>query len=368
MPAPPLSYRNHSATSTGGRRLKPQITVLESARGTATVSVLATRRIRPFNHYHLKARQLTLLVRLDEERNLARAASAAGLTQPAASKLLRQIETDFDVKLFDRMARGMAPTQYGEILIQHARQALSEFGRAREEIVALKSGLAGKVAIGTVLSPGTNLVPMAVVSMKQRYPGILTSVEIGPSRTLVQKLARGELDMVVGRVLDSTPKAELVYEPLAPDEPHAVIASTHHPLAERPDLKLEHLTEEPWIVPPAGSLVRDRLADLFVQHGLSPPTNIVESQCLPAVTALLQQSNMLAVLPEEAVLSYCSAGMLAVLIRNLPLAVGAFGLITRRRHKLSPGAQLMVSALREQAGHLYPIDSHRSACGILSVV
>jgi DNA-binding transcriptional LysR family regulator len=157
--------------------LQPQIKVLESARSAATLSVLATRRIRPLNHYHLKTRQLTLLVRLDEERNLARAAAAAGLTQPAASKLLRQIETDFDVKLFDRLARGMAPTRYGEILVRHARRALSEFGLARDEIVALKSGLTGNVAIGTVLSPGTNLVPMAVVSMKQRYPDVLTSVE-----------------------------------------------------------------------------------------------------------------------------------------------------------------------------------------------
>jgi len=348
--------------------LKSQIKLLESPRSPATLSVLATRRIRPVNQFHLKTRQLTLLVRLDEERNLARAAAAAGLTQPAASKLLRQIETDFDVKLFDRLARGMAPTRYGEILIQHARRALSEFGLARDEIVALKSGLAGKVAIGTVLSPGTNLVPMAVVSMKQRYPGVLTSVEIGPSRTLVQKLVRGELDMVVGRVLDSTPAAELVYEPLAPDEPHAVIASANHPLAIRPQLRLEDLIEQPWIVPPAGSLVRDRLADMLVQHGLSLPGNVVESQCLPVVTALLQQSNMLAILPEEAVEPYCTAGILAVLVRNLPLSVGAFGLITRRRHKLSPGAQLMVSALREQAGHMYPIASHRSACGVLSVV
>jgi DNA-binding transcriptional LysR family regulator len=309
-----------------------------------------------------------LLVRLDEERNLARAAAAAGLTQPAASKLLRQIESDFEVKLFDRLARGMAPTCYGEILIRHARLALSEFGLARDEIVALKSGLSGKAAIGTVLNPGTNLVPMAVVRMKQRYPGVLTSIEIGSSRTLVQKLVRGELDMVVGRVLDSTSADELVYEPLAPDEPHAVIASVEHPLACRQELQLEQLIEQPWILPPAGSLVRDRLAAMLVRHGLPLPGNIVESQCLPVITALLQQSNMLAILPEEAVQSCCKAGILTVLVRNLPLEVGAFGLITRRNHKLSPGAQLMLSALREQGGQMYPVDSHRPACTRLAVV
>jgi len=348
--------------------LKAQINVLDSVRSTATLSVLATRRTRPVNHSHLKTRQLTLLVRLDEERNLARAAAAAGLTQPAASKLLHQIESDFDVKLFDRHARGMVPTSYGEILVRHARRALSEFGLARDEIVALKSGLSGKAAIGTVLSPGTNLVPMAIARMKQRYPGVLTCVEIGSSRTLVQKLVRGELDMVVGRVLDSTSANELVYEPIAPDEPHAIIASAEHPLARRQDLQLEELIEQPLIVPPAGSLVRDRLTEMLLQHGLSQPSNLVESQCLPVITALLQQTNMLAVLPEESVQACCSAGILTVLVRNLPLGVGAFGLITRRHHKLSPGAQLMVSELREQAGYLYPVAGHEPACTRLSAV
>jgi hypothetical protein len=51
----------------------------------------------------------------------------------------------------------MVPTCYGEILIRHARIALSEFGLARDEIVALESGRSGKAAIGTVLNPGTNL-------------------------------------------------------------------------------------------------------------------------------------------------------------------------------------------------------------------
>jgi DNA-binding transcriptional LysR family regulator len=348
--------------------LKAHINVLGTVRSTATLSVLATRHIKPVNQFHLKTRQLTLLVRLDEERNLARAAAAAGLTQPAASKLLRQVESDFDVKLFDRHARGMAPTCYGEILIRHARRALSEFGLARDEIVALKSGLSGKAAIGTVLSPGTNLVPMAIARMKQRHPGVLTCVEIGPSRTLVQKLVRGDLDMVVGRVLDSTGADELVYELIAPDEPHAVIASAEHPLARRQGLQLEQLIEQPWIVPPAGSLVRDRLTEMLVQHGLSLPSNIVESQCLPVITALLQQTNMLAVLPEESVQTCCNAGILTVLVRNLPLGVGAFGLITRRHHELSPGAQLMVNTLREQAGYMYPVESSRPACAGMSLV
>ena len=328
---------------------------------TAILRVLAARRIKPATRFHLKTRQLMLLVRLDEERSLVRAAATTGLTQPAASKMLREIESTLDVKLFDRHARGMTPTCYGEILVRHARLALSEIGFAREEIVALKSGLCGKAAIGTVLNPGTNLVPMAIVRMKQRYPGILASVEIGPSRELVRKLLQGDLDMVVGRVLDRTRADELVYEPLAADEPHALIASAEHPLAGRKELQLGHLIGQPWILPTAGSLVRDKLTDLFVRHGLSRPTNIIETDCLPVITSLLQQSNMVAILPEEAVQSCLKAGILTVLVRNLPLGVGAFGLIARRHHKLSSGAQVMLSTLREEAGQLWPVASRTTA-------
>ena len=335
--------------------MKSQSGVLDEPRSTANFSVLAARRIKPAIRFHLKTRQLTFLVRLDEERSLVRAAATAGLTQPAASKLLREIERALDVKLFDRHARGMTPTCYGEILVRHARLALSELGLAREEIIALKSGLSGKATLGTVLSPGISLVPMAVVRMKQQYPGILASIEIGPSKELVRKLLQGDLDMVVGRVLDCTRADDLVYEPLATDEPHAVIASAEHPLARRKDLQLEHLTDQPWILPPAGSVVRDKLIDMFVQHGLSRPTNIIETDCLPVITSLLRHSNMVVALPEEAVHSCCKAGILTVLVRNLPLSVGAFGLVTRRHHKLSPSAQAMLNILREEAGQLWPV-------------
>lgn len=312
------------------------------------------RRVKPIVRSHLKTHQLALLVYLDEERRLARAAAALGLTQPAASKLLRQIETTLDVKLFERHARGLAPTCYGEILIRHARLALSELRLAHEEVEALKAGGSGKAAVGTIVDPGTNLVPLAIAKIKQRYPDTLVHIEVDPSRQLVQRLLQGHLDLVVARLLDADIADELAYEPLAADEPHAVVASSRHPLAGREDLRLDALIEQPWILPPSGSLVREKLTAKFLQDGLPQPSNIVEASSLPVVTTLLAQSNMIVALPESAVRSYCDAGILTVLMRNLPLGVGGFGLITRRSCKLSPAAQLMFETLRELAAGLYP--------------
>ena len=332
--------------------MKSQSSVADETWRAGNFSVLAARRITPISRFHLKTRQLIILVRLDEERCLQRAAETAGLTQSAASKLLREIETGLDVKLFDRHARGVTPTCYGEILIRRARVALSELGLARDEIAALKSGVSGKAAIGTVLSPSADLVPKAVVRMKRQYPGVLACIEVGSSKELVRKLLKGDLDMVVGRVLDCPRPDDLAYEPLAADEPHSAIASARHPLAGRRELELKHLVEQPWILPPAGSLVRDKLTEMFVQQGLSQPNNIIETDSLPTITSLLLNSNMVVALPEEAIQSSCKAGDLTVLVRNLPLGVGAFGLITRRQRKLSPGAQVMLGMLREEAAEL----------------
>lgn len=318
-----------------------------------------TRRISSSPRLHLNTRQLTLLVHLNEDPRLSSAASAAGLTQSAASKLLRQVETSLDVKLFERHARGVVPTRYGEILLRHARQALSELNLAHEGILALKSGLSGKAAVGTVTHPGTSLIPMAVARMKQRHAGIVINVDVDSSRPLVQRLLQGALDIVVGQTVDPQGADEVLYEPLAGDEPHAIIASARHPLAGRKDLQLEDLMEQPWILPPAGSLLRDRVAAKLLERGLPLPTNVVETISLPVITALLQQSNMIAALPEEAVQSFCKAGHLTMLVGNLTLGVGAFGLITRRNHKLSHAAQLMLSTLRELAGQVYPAaESH----------
>jgi DNA-binding transcriptional LysR family regulator len=320
------------------------------------VSTAAVGRVSPVARFHLKTRQLAFLVHLDEERCLARAAEASGLTQPAASKLLRQVEVTFGVQLFERHPRGMSPTSYGEILVRHARTALSQLGLARKEIAALKSGLSGKTAIGMVFDPQTNLVPMAIARLKQRHPGVLVQIEIDPCKQLIQRLLQGDLDMVVGRVLDTVRADDLVYESLAGNERYAIVAGARHPLAGRKSLQLSNLAEQPWILPPSGSLARDKLSAIFVQNGLASPANIVETASLPVIVSLLQQSDMVAALPEEAVRSSCKAGDLSVLIGNLPLRVGAFGLITRAGQQLSPGAQLLLKTLRELGGQLHAVD------------
>src|SRR5262245_22479311 len=312
---------------------------------------MASSKAKSFIRSRLKTRQIALLVHLDEERSVLRAAEAAGMTQPAASKLLREFEEALEVKLFERHARGVAPTWYGEILVRHARSVLSEISQAQEEIAALKAGVTGQASIGTVLSPGTNLVPMAIALLKQKHPRMVVSIELDYSKQLVHKLLQGELDMLVARILDTQGADQLQFEPLA-DERHAVIAGAHHPLAGKRGLRLKDLVDQCWILPVPGSVLRDRLIGSFMEHGLPLPTNVVQTSSLPVITSLLRTTDMVVPLPETAVQPYVQADVLTVLIQDLGVDIGSFGIITRRRQQLSPGAQITLSALREAAATL----------------
>ena len=301
-----------------------------------------------FVRSHLKTRQLVLLVELGRHGSILHAAQAANLTQPAASKLLADLEHALGVKLFERLPRGVAPTWYGEVMIRRAGAALAELDAGHQEVMELLSGLSGRVAVGAVLTPSTTLLPAAIVLLKARQPRVHVAITVDTSKPMIQHLQSGELDLVIGRVLDSESAAQLSFEPLT-DEPHSLVVRASHPLAGRSDLSLPELARQSWILPPGGSILRDRLTALFLSAGLDQPQQTVETLSLPVVTSLLSQSDMVSALPEELVKPYLEAGLLTVLDFDLGLRMDAYGIVTRRGHQLSPGAELMLTCLREEA-------------------
>src|SRR5512141_2785792 len=95
----------------------------------------------------LKARQLALLVALYDQRSLRKAASEVAISQPAATKMLHELEDAFGAPLFVRHAWGMEPTLYGEALTRYARGMLTDIREAREEVAALAAGTRGKLRV-----------------------------------------------------------------------------------------------------------------------------------------------------------------------------------------------------------------------------
>ena len=93
------------------------------------------------------------------------------MTQPAASKLLLQLEAMLGIPLFRHHPRGVEPTEAGVILTRHARLALAELRQAGDEIAELRSGLRGHVSLGTEAASAATLVPQAVVQLSSIHNG-----------------------------------------------------------------------------------------------------------------------------------------------------------------------------------------------------
>ena len=305
-----------------------------------------------FVRSRLKTRHLVLLVELGRHGSIMHAANAAHLTQPAASKLLGELEHALGVQLFERLPRGVTPTWFGQVMIRRAGAALAEMDAAHQEVMELLSGLRGRVDVGAVLTPAAGLIPEAVNLLKARQPRVLVSISVDTSKPLVQRLRAGDLDIVVGRILDTDAATELNFEPVT-DEPHSVLVRAGHPLLASSGLQLEELARQGWILPPAGSILRDRLIALFLSRALALPTETVETMALPAIASLLMGSDMLVALPVELARPYLQAGMLAVLPYDLGLRMDLYGIITRRGHQLSPGAEAMLGMLREVVARRY---------------
>ncbi|WP_321914066.1 LysR substrate-binding domain-containing protein [Paraburkholderia sp. J11-2] len=313
----------------------------------------------------LKTRQLLLVVALAEEGNIHRAAAALNMTQPAASKLLRELEDMLGAVLFERMPRGMRPTLYGDALIRHARAVLGSLDQAQEELSALKAGRLGHVAVGAITSPGVRVLPAAVAAVKRTHANLRVSVEIDASNVLLEHLAQDKLDVVLGRLSAEHDKLQLRYEPLAGEPVCAVVRPGHPMLGQAADearpIALADIARATWVVPPVGNVLRHRFELMFQRASLAPPSNVVETPALLFITRVLEQSDMIAVLTEDVAHYYAAHGMVAILPVPMDCQMDDFGIITRADRLFTPAASVMIEALRQVSADIY--GAHRREPG-----
>ncbi len=118
----------------------------------------------------LRLRHLQLIQALSETRSLRSAADQLAMTQPAATKALKELEDTVGVALFVRHARGMEPTVYGEAAMCYARVMFEDLDALREKLPAIEAGDIGKVRIGAVMAPAPDLLTRVIVELKEAHP------------------------------------------------------------------------------------------------------------------------------------------------------------------------------------------------------
>ncbi|MCW5653898.1 LysR family transcriptional regulator [Hydrogenophaga sp.] len=309
---------------------------------------------------HVKTRHMQLLAALSEDGSILHAAERLGMTQSAASRLLSSLESDVGVALFERHARGVTPTPYGDILIRRALSALAEIQRATQEMDDFARGDRVPVSVGCLLSQSATYLPKCLLQLAQTAPDLLLSVETDTSRALIEGLMSAQYDFVIARVRDATLQPELLFEPLIA-EPICVVVRKGHPYTRRRKLVMADIVTLPWILPPPKSDLRIRFDAVCVQQGLPLPPSLIETLSVPVMMGMLQMSDALVLLPDEFARPYCKTGLFSILSIDLGVRSDNVGILTRRHRPRSPQAERALAVFRRTATRLYGMKFTESA-------
>ncbi|WNC71352.1 LysR family transcriptional regulator [Thalassotalea psychrophila] len=299
----------------------------------------------------LKFKYLQLLVTVGEQRNIFKASQIHNMAQPAATKIIRDIESALNIELFDRSSRGVTPTLYGEVLIKHAKLILSQVKHASEELSSLQGGLTGRVTVGSLLAASATLLPNAIARLKKNRPNVSVSLREGTGDRLIKSLKIDDLDIMVGRIPEVPDQDGLTNEVLY-HEPVVIVARADHPLQSRKNLTLHDLVDQQWILPPRETMLRSEIDGAFHREGLDVPVNPVESVSILTNRTLLKNTDMITALPLQVVLTYEEIGLMKRLDIPLIIEPGPIGVTLRAQRQLPPAAQYLLEALREEAEKL----------------
>jgi LysR family transcriptional regulator, nitrogen assimilation regulatory protein len=117
-------------------------------------------------------RQLKYFVQITESGNLSRAAEVLRVAQPSLSQQMRNLEDELGVELLARHARGVTPTELGQLLYNHARRILAEVDRAKESVRSHSANPSGRISVGLPTSASRGLSLSLFLALAQRQPNI----------------------------------------------------------------------------------------------------------------------------------------------------------------------------------------------------
>lgn len=306
--------------------------------------------VNPLSQFknRLRMRHLQLLYVLSEEGSLRKAAQIMALTQPAVTKALHELEDLVGEPLFTRTPRGLLPNTLGEAAIRYAQLVFADLGGLHEEMIALKSGNLGNIRIGAMGSLTGGLLPGAIAQLKQSHPKLNITVVIDTSDVLLQALSHDQLDLLVARIPQGWAQDGLDFEPFG-EEVIQIVARTDHPEMHNPAVTLATLAQYPWVVQSQPTPLREIYSQIFREAQVAAPLSLVETASTMLTVSLLQQTDMIALMPLSLVEYYRSLGVLARLPVPLSGRLTPFGLISRKSRAPSPSMQVVGAALREQA-------------------
>jgi len=299
-------------------------------------------------------RELRLLLAVARCGSILQAAQDVGLTQPAVSKAISDLEALLGARLFDRGNRGVEPTPQGRVVLARAAGMLEELRMAVDELAVLSGAAAGELRIGATPAMCGGLLPHVIGTLPQGTgPGSTRAgVRYQVAEMEAEKIAGGlrdrTLDCGVGRAPQAD--ADLDFEPLFTDRLF-VVAGAGHALARRRSVSAGEAARQRWLLPPAQSAVSRQVHAAFTQLGthLEPPT--INTMSILMRCELLDSGDYLTVLHG----SLLRFGRVAERLRVLPIDLPAelpIGVLRMKNRTLTPLAERFIAHLRESSAKL----------------
>lgn len=288
----------------------------------------------------LKLRHLQLLTELKATGQLGIAADRLGMAQPAASRLLSEVEAILGTPVRERQGRGTVLTEAGLALANRATRMLLELRDAEREITGIARGRVGHVRIGSVTGPAMDRVLPALRKLRLVLPDVTTEVTVAPSDLLFGQLMAGRLDFVLGRAPMGTNSS--LYSALRVDvEPVSLMVRRGHYLQSLPSLSPLDLMQFDWVMPAQDAILGRTVLARLAELGLPVPPRRLSTSSFLLTLAMVQQSNAIAPIARAVTSTFAQGpdAPYAVLPIDLGIEVEPFSLITRAGSNLPAVAQ-----------------------------
>ena len=304
----------------------------------STISTL-TNQLR-----QLKPMQIRLLAEIHETGGLGLAADRIGIAQPAASRLMAEMEELLGVPLREKQGRGIRLTEVGTALARRALRIQIELADAARDIVEAASGRVGVVRVGSVTGPALSMVLPALTSLQETNPDLRAEVTVATSVVLCQLLREGRLDFALARpdADDDEFEARLVA-----NEPVSLAVRRGHPLLLQPRITEADLMKYDWIMGDDSTLLTQTVLDRLADLRLPIPPRRISTPSFLFTLALINQSDSIAPLATPVVSSF--AGNPSIPFVTLPIDLGLsvkpFSFVTRAGSRLTPAARLLAAAI-----------------------
>lgn len=308
-------------------------------------------------HTRMKTTQLRTLVAIAEHGTLMAAAQALGLSQPAVTKGIKELEARLGVQLLVRSGAGVRLTPYGEALLRRARAVVAEIARAEQELKEMKSSSDRKLSVGVSRLAALLAMPDAIRTFRQRLPDVQLNVEEYQARQLIDGLRDGSFELCVAVIADSDVTAELCVVPLR-------FASQSLAVKRGDPLEAEHrlarLRNAHWLYNYTRESVPAFWSELSANNAMDCPQRVSVCTSPRLYAELAQEPGIVSVWPDFLLDEQVERGILTRIEADAKPPQLTLGLMYRKDHVFGSAADYFVECVRNTSlgrSAVLPIDA-----------